>query len=90
VTLDIEVIEDILRWKELAKLKGTYIDNLRDMVDYRNRIHCKYNQDVARTGRLSSSEPNLQNIPTLENDKFGIRLTDILTPSERVRRLNRT
>jgi len=63
----------ILDFRELDKLKGTYIDGLQEKADHNDRIHTKFNQDVARTGRLSSSDPNLQNIPIPENDKFKLR-----------------
>lgn len=63
----------MLDFRELDKLKGTYIDGLQARMDWQNRIHTRFNQDVARTGRLSSSDPNLQNIPTSENDKFKLR-----------------
>jgi len=63
----------VLQYRELTKLKGTYIDGLSRQMDPFHRIHTRFNQDVARTGRLSSSEPNLQNIPTAENDKFKLR-----------------
>ncbi len=54
----------ILRHRSLAKLKSTYVDALLDQVDRSSgRIHTSYNQTVAATGRLSSSDPNLQNIP---------------------------
>jgi DNA polymerase I-like protein with 3'-5' exonuclease and polymerase domains len=59
--------------RELSKLKGTYIDNVDDFRDNNGRIHTKYNQDVARTGRLSSSDPNIQNIPQPDKDKFKLR-----------------
>ena len=55
---------EILSYRQLAKLKSTYIDALPTMVDPQTgRIHTSYNQTVAATGRLSSSDPNLQNIP---------------------------
>ncbi len=57
------VIELIERTRELAKLKNTYVDALPKLVDGQNRIHTTFNQDVASTGRLSSTNPNLQNIP---------------------------
>ncbi len=57
------IIELIERTRELAKLKNTYIDALPKLVDSNNRIHTTFNQDVASTGRLSSTNPNLQNIP---------------------------
>ena len=54
----------ILEWRALSKLKGTYIDALPQIVDPRTgRVHTCFNQAVASTGRLSSSDPNLQNIP---------------------------
>lgn len=67
------VADLMLKYRELDKLKGTYIDGLSSKMDQHQRIHTRFNQDIARTGRLSSSDPNLQNIPTLENDKFRIR-----------------
>src|SRR5436190_2147139 len=53
----------ILRHRELSKLKGTYIDALPQLVAKDGRVHTTFNQAVAATGRLSSSDPNLQNIP---------------------------
>jgi DNA polymerase-1 len=54
----------IVDWRELMKLKGTYIDALPQLVNPRTgRVHTSFNQAVAATGRLSSSDPNLQNIP---------------------------
>ncbi len=54
----------ILDWRSLAKLKGTYIDALPSLVHpVTGRVHTVFNQAVAATGRLSSSDPNLQNIP---------------------------
>lgn len=63
----------LLEHRDLTKLDGTYVQGLQKRVDANGRIHCRYNQDIARTGRLSSADPNLQNIPTTENDKFKIR-----------------
>lgn len=57
------IIELIERTRELAKLKNTYVDALPKLVDDHGRIHTTFNQDVASTGRLSSTNPNLQNIP---------------------------
>ena len=53
----------ILQHRELHKLKSTYVDALPTLVDKQGRVHTSFNQAVAATGRLSSSDPNLQNIP---------------------------
>lgn len=63
----------LLRHRSLSKLYGTYITGISDRVDPHGRIHTRFNQDVARTGRLSSSDPNMQNIPKPENDKWKLR-----------------
>ena len=57
------IIELIEKTRELAKLKNTYVDALPKLADSDNRIHTTFNQDIAATGRLSSTNPNLQNIP---------------------------
>jgi DNA polymerase I len=58
------VVGKILEFRQLSKLKGTYVDALPLLVDARtHRVHTSFNQTVAATGRLSSSDPNLQNIP---------------------------
>jgi DNA polymerase-1 len=59
-----QIVEDILIFRELSKLKSTYVDSLPLLLNKRtNRVHTSYNQAVAVTGRLSSNNPNLQNIP---------------------------
>ncbi len=57
------IISEILSYRQIAKLRGTYGDALADMADKNGRIHTKLNQCGTATGRLSSSDPNLQNIP---------------------------
>jgi DNA polymerase-1 len=58
------VVDALLSWRELDKLNSTYLDALPKLVDPRDgRVHTTFNQTVAATGRLSSSNPNLQNIP---------------------------
>ncbi len=58
-----EIIARIERWRELTKLAQTYLDALPLVVDDANRLHTTFNQTAASTGRLSSNNPNLQNIP---------------------------
>jgi len=72
--------ELILQHREYSKLLGTYIVGLSALKDHAGRIHTRYNQDVARTGRLSSSDPNMQNIPKVENDHWNLRGSFIPQP----------
>mgnify|MGYP002620778744 CR=1 FL=1 len=58
-----ELPRRVLEYRSLAKLKSTYTDKLPELVDAHSRVHTSYHQAVAATGRLSSSDPNLQNIP---------------------------
>ncbi|HEU4789498.1 MAG TPA: DNA polymerase I [Flavobacterium sp.] len=61
---DNEIVRDILEWRQMVKLQSTYIDALPNQVDTKTgRVHTDYMQTVAATGRLSSNNPNLQNIP---------------------------
>lgn len=57
------IVNDIEKYREYSKLKNTYIDTLPNMVDEHDRIHTTFNMTIAATGRLSSIDPNLQNIP---------------------------
>jgi DNA polymerase-1 len=61
---DHQIVRDILEWRQMVKLQSTYIDALPNQVDkITGRVHTDYMQTVAATGRLSSTNPNLQNIP---------------------------
>ncbi|MBU1179982.1 DNA polymerase I, partial [Patescibacteria group bacterium] len=68
-----EIIEFIMEHRELTKLKNTYIDALPKLLDKRDRVHTTFNQTITSTGRLSSSEPNVQNIPIRTELGRGIR-----------------
>lgn len=57
------IIEYILEYRQLAKLQSTYVEGLQKVISKDNRIHTRFNQTLAQTGRLSSIDPNLQNIP---------------------------
>ncbi len=57
------IIEPIFEYRELTKLKSTYVDALPELIGKDGRIHTTYSQTIAATGRLSSNNPNLQNIP---------------------------
>ncbi|MFZ1484217.1 MAG: DNA polymerase I [Candidatus Saccharimonadales bacterium] len=57
------IIDLITKFREVTKLKNTYVDTLPKMVDGHNRLHTTFNLTIAQTGRLSSNDPNLQNIP---------------------------
>ena len=75
------IIEHIIEYRNLTKLKSTYIDGLLATVMNDNKIHTIYNQVIARTGRLSSIEPNLQNIPI--RSEYGRMIRKAFVPSEK-------
>jgi len=74
----------ILEYRALAKLKSTYTDKLPELVDADSRVHTSYHQAVASTGRLSSSDPNLQNIPVRTDAGRRIRRAFIAAPGYRI------
>ena len=60
----LQVLDGILEYRELSKLKSTYVDSLPQLVNpFTGRVHTSYNQTGSATGRMSSNDPNLQNIP---------------------------
>lgn len=74
------IIELIEQTRELSKLKSTYIDALPLLADDNGRIHTTFNQDVASTGRLSSTHPNLQNIPV--RTELGRKIREAFIPEQ--------
>ena len=68
-----EIVRDILEYRSLAKLKSTYTDKISEICDQHSRVHTSYHQAVTSTGRLSSSDPNLQNIPIRTKEGITIR-----------------
>lgn len=78
---DHEIIEHILHYRQLGKLQSTYIEGLLKVVDQdTNKIHTRFNQALTQTGRLSSIEPNLQNIPIRLEE--GRKIRQAFVPSE--------
>lgn len=73
------MVEKVLTYRQLVKLKGTYVDGLKPLIDDQGRVHTHYNQTVTATGRLSSSDPNLQNIPI--RMPLGRRIRRVFLPS---------
>ncbi len=74
------IIDLVTKWREYTKLKSTYIDALPKLVDDEGRLHTTYALDVAATGRLSSHDPNLQNIPTRTEMGQAIRTAFVPAP----------
>lgn len=85
LALDYPLPKVLLQWRGLAKLKSTYTDKLPEMVDPKTgRVHTTYSQAVAITGRLASSDPNLQNIPVRTPEGRRIREAFIAPPGHRM------
>ena len=77
---DYPIVSDILEYRGLAKLKSTYADGLAAYIDEGGRIHSTFNQTITATGRISSTEPNLQNIPM--RMELGRRIRKVFVPME--------
>jgi DNA polymerase-1 len=73
-------VEDILEYRAYTKLKSTYVDGMGSYIDAGNRIHSTFNQTITATGRISSTEPNLQNIPM--RTELGRQIRKIFIPRD--------
>ena len=80
IRLEDPIVEKVLNYRQVAKLKSTYTDGLEAYIMEDGRIHCKFNQLVTATGRLSSTEPNLQNIPI--RMELGKKIRKAFIPKE--------
>ncbi len=74
------IVKDILEYRQLTKLKSTYADGLAVYIGADQRIHTNFNQTITATGRISSTEPNLQNIPM--RMELGRRIRKVFVPKE--------
>lgn len=74
------IVKDILEYRQLAKLKSTYADGLGAVIREDGRIHSTFNQTITATGRISSTEPNLQNIPV--RMELGRLIRKVFVPEE--------
>jgi DNA polymerase-1 len=74
----------VLEYREISKLKGTYVDALPALADAAGRVHSSFRQNVAATGRLSSSDPNLQNIPIRTATGREIRKAFVAPPGSKL------
>lgn len=74
------IVELVERYRELAKLQNTYVTTLPQQADERGYVHTTFNQDVVATGRLSSTDPNLQNIPI--RTALGRHIRDAFVPAD--------
>ena len=77
---DYPVVAKILEYRQLTKLKSTYADGLANYIQMDGRIHGKFNQTITATGRISSTEPNLQNIPV--RMELGRLIRKVFVPEE--------
>jgi len=77
---DYPIVRDILEYRQLAKLKSTYADGLTSVIQEDGRIHSTFNQTITATGRISSTEPNLQNIPV--RMELGREIRKVFIPKD--------
>lgn len=76
----IDIAQKVLDWRQLAKLKSTYTDALQEQTDADSRVHTSFSMALTNTGRLSSTDPNLQNIPVRNEEGRRIRRAFIADP----------
>lgn len=79
-----EVIKLVIRYRSISKLKSTYLDGFKPLIDANNKVHTRFFQTMTATGRLSSQEPNLQNIPIREKEGEYIRELFVASDTDRV------
>ncbi len=80
LAVDYPFVSEVLEYRTLAKLKSTYAEGLAEYIDEDQRIRSSFNQTITATGRLSSTEPNLQNIPM--RMELGRRIRKVFVPKE--------
>ena len=80
LSADYPIVRDILEYRGLTKLKSTYADGLAAFIEEDGRIHTNFNQTITATGRISSTEPNLQNIPM--RMELGRQIRKVFIPRE--------
>ncbi len=77
---DVQIVADVQEYRGLAKLKATYAEGLSNYIGADERIHTTFNQTITATGRISSTEPNLQNIPM--RTELGRRIRKVFVPKD--------
>ena len=80
LSMDYPIVNDILEYRMLSKLNSTYAEGLQNYIEEDGRIHAHFNQTITATGRLSSTDPNLQNIPI--RTELGRELRKVFYPKE--------
>ena len=77
---DHPIVADVLEYRQLSKLKSTYADGLINFIEQDGKIHTTFNQTITATGRLSGTDPNLQNIPI--RIELGKLIRKVFLPEE--------
>ena len=82
--LEHPIAKEIIHYREVAKLKSTYVDALPVLADAEHRVHTSFNQALTATGRFSSTNPNLQNIPIRTEKGQKVRLAFVAAPGKKL------